>query len=280
MGRSSGTITSSLDKGAGTVGDYGRAPVGQDEALKKMSKLVSSLLARNDAAPFAEPVDWRGLELWDYPKVIKKMMDLGTVKRKLDAWKYKTAAECAEDIRLVWTNCMTYNADGSDFYLLAEAFMKRFEDRYRRIKMEFDTGDDDEKDPIGREDSPPSLEVRTKFAANLFRLNGDELGYVLQVLDLRCPQVVNKVGSSNQELQVTNNPYKSVNTSSTGSLANDTEIEINVDAIDQKTFKDLDRFVRDKLYSRETSVPTSAAATSTAPVPVAMESVPKKKRRR
>jgi len=74
--------------------------------------------------------------LWDYPKVIKKMMDLGTVKRKLDAWKYKTAAECAEDIRLVWTNCMTYNADGSDFYLLAEAFMKRFEDRYRRIKME------------------------------------------------------------------------------------------------------------------------------------------------
>ena len=64
------------------------------------------------------------------------MMDLGTVKRKLDGGKYKTAAECAEDIRQVWTNCKTYNADGSDFYLLAEAFSKRFEDRYRKIRAE------------------------------------------------------------------------------------------------------------------------------------------------
>mmetsp|Transcript_7626 Transcript_7626/g.9408 ORF Transcript_7626/g.9408 Transcript_7626/m.9408 type:complete len:167 (+) Transcript_7626:116-616(+) len=113
-----------------------------DEALRRMSKLVNSLLARNDCIPFREPVDWRGLELWDYPKIIKKMMDLGTVKRKLERGQYATAAECADDIRLIWKNCMTYNADGSDFFLLAENFSRRFEDRYKKIRAEFDTGDD------------------------------------------------------------------------------------------------------------------------------------------
>ena len=48
-----------------------------DEALRRMTKLVNSLLARGDAQPFREPVDWRGLELYDYPKIIKKLMDLG-----------------------------------------------------------------------------------------------------------------------------------------------------------------------------------------------------------
>jgi len=34
-----------------------------DAALRKMTSLTNSLLARGDAAPFRAPVDWRGLEL-------------------------------------------------------------------------------------------------------------------------------------------------------------------------------------------------------------------------
>lgn len=30
--------------------------------------------------PFHEPVDWQGWGLFDYPKLIKKPMDLGTVQ--------------------------------------------------------------------------------------------------------------------------------------------------------------------------------------------------------
>jgi hypothetical protein len=109
---------------------------GQEEALKKMTKIVNSILAREDCAPFREPVDWRGLELFDYPQIITKMMDLGTVKRKLERGHYSTAHQVAEDVRLVWTNCMSYNSDGSDFWLLAKSYMRRFEDRYRKIKSE------------------------------------------------------------------------------------------------------------------------------------------------
>lgn len=107
------------------------------ESLRRMTKLVNNLLARNDAIPFREPVDWKGLELYDYPKLIKRPMDLGTIKKKLDKGKYEDASECADDIRLVWENCMAYNADGSDFYLLAESFSKRFEERFQKILDEF-----------------------------------------------------------------------------------------------------------------------------------------------
>ena len=109
---------------------------GQEEPLKRMTKIVNSLLARQDCAPFREPVDWRGLELYDYPEIIDKMMDLGTIKRRLERGHYSTAHQVAEDIRLIWANCMTYNADGSDFWLLAKSYSRRFEDRYRKVKSE------------------------------------------------------------------------------------------------------------------------------------------------
>ena len=80
----------------------------QEEPLKRMGKLVNYLMAKPDAGPFLEPVDWRGLELFDYPKIIEKMMDLGTVKRKLERHQYATAHECAQDIRLIWKNCLGY----------------------------------------------------------------------------------------------------------------------------------------------------------------------------
>ena len=41
-------------------------------------------------------------------------MDLGTIKRGIESGKYETIDEIANDIRLVWTNCMLYNRDGSE----------------------------------------------------------------------------------------------------------------------------------------------------------------------
>ncbi len=77
---------------------------GQEEPIKRVDKIVTSILAQPDAAPFAEPVDWRGLEFYDYPQIIKKMMDLGTNKRRLERGQYGTAHQVAEDVRLVWRN--------------------------------------------------------------------------------------------------------------------------------------------------------------------------------
>ena len=47
-------------------------------------------------------------------------MDLGMVKKKINEGKYKTIHEASDDVRMIWKNCMTYNADGCDFYNLAQ----------------------------------------------------------------------------------------------------------------------------------------------------------------
>ena len=41
-------------------------------------------------------------------------MDLGQIKRGIEAGKYSNIEQAANDIRLVWSNCMLYNRDGSE----------------------------------------------------------------------------------------------------------------------------------------------------------------------
>ena len=45
--------------------------------------------------PFRVPVDWKGMGLFDYPTLIKKPMDLGSVKRNISARKYKSIPDAA-----------------------------------------------------------------------------------------------------------------------------------------------------------------------------------------
>lgn len=101
-----------------------------------MAKLVSQVYNRTDAEPFREPVGWKELGLFDYPEIIKKPMDLGQVKAKIERDEYTTVHHAANDVRLVWKNCMQYNADGSDFYNLASALSKRFEEKFKKLLKE------------------------------------------------------------------------------------------------------------------------------------------------
>lgn len=181
-------------------------------------------------------------------------MDLGTIKRRLERNQYDTAHQIAEDIRLVWHNCMTYNADGSDFWLLAKSYSRRFEDRYRKVKNDFDVGedliDDDEEDESDEEEtSKPksssskkskessddnastvaekgntSLDSRARLGANIFLLSGVELGHLVTTLELECPNALIEDGS--------------------------TQMEINIDAIPPDVFGRLSKFVESKVGKR------------------------------
>ena len=90
--------------------------------------------------------------------------------------------------------------------------------------------DDDGKCSLQR-GGPPSLDVKTKFASNLLRLTGMELGHVIQVLDLKCPQALEQPDYDQHQ----------------GQSVLATDVEINVDAIDNRTFIDLDKYVREKV---------------------------------
>ena len=59
-------------------------------------------------------------------------MDLLLVKKKLEAGAYAAPKEFKHDVNLVWGNCMTYNADGSEYYNVAQNLKKIFEEKYSK----------------------------------------------------------------------------------------------------------------------------------------------------
>jgi len=197
-----------------------------------MMKIVAQLISKPDSVPFREPVDWRGLGLYDYPQIIKKPMDLSTVKSNIEKGVYATVQDCAEDIRLIWSNCKKYNQDGSDFYNLAETFSKRFEDKYLKIKAE---------EPAVEEevDHAPSHEDKIRFSHNIYKIKQEELGQLVEKLEEKCSEAMDK-------------------------STNDDEIEINIDAIDPKTFHELDRFVRQCIALAQPKKKKKTAASSDA----------------
>lgn len=101
------------------------------ELLKKSSQNVSW--------PFLEPVDPVKLGIPDYFDVIKTPMDLSTVRRKLETSQYTSAEQFEADVRLIISNCLTYNAPDSDVVTLCRGFERLFESKWSQKPTSFAT---------------------------------------------------------------------------------------------------------------------------------------------
>jgi len=187
-----------------------------------MSKLLQSMIQRSDTEPFRIPVDWKGMGLFDYPTLIKKPMDLGTVKRNINGRKYKSIPEAADDIRLVWTNCMTYNQDGSDFFLLAKNLSKKFEEKYAKLvnDLQLDLKPESASSSVGGgaggTGGVVTLDDKRAFAKSLYNLSKEDLGKLIVEVDHKCPAALTKnMGEDEAELNVDKIPpalFQTLNT--------------------------------------------------------------------
>jgi hypothetical protein len=182
-----------------------------------MKKLLLNISNRSDTEPFREAVDWKGLRLHDYPEIIKRPMDLGLVKKKIDNAEYKHVQEAAEDIRLVWRNCMTYNMDGSDFHRLAKRLSKMFEEKYKNMLKELDMESLMGSGPGSADGGEPTLEEKRAFAKSLYKLEKEQLGKIIIDLDDKCPAAITR-----NEME--------------------DELEINVDNITSTVFRDVFKY--------------------------------------
>merc|ERR1711963_796210 len=120
------------------------------EQMKYCSAIVKELTAKKHqtyAWPFLKPVDAEGLGLLDYYDIIKKPMDLGTVKKKMDEREYGSAAEFANDVRQIFHNCYRYNPADSDVAKMGRKLQDVFEMKYARMPDE----------PVNTDPTPPSL---------------------------------------------------------------------------------------------------------------------------
>ncbi|CAH8374963.1 unnamed protein product [Eruca vesicaria subsp. sativa] len=232
--------------------------------LNTCSQMLVKLMKHKWAWVFNTPVDVMGLGLHDYNLVVKKPMDLGTVKSNLENGFYDSPIDFAEDVRLTFTNAMSYNPRGQDVYFMAEKLLEQFDLMFNPVFKKFEAQQlkldsvkplqqptlSVEQSPRGRTPSPlqtqleplvgaapdlskgrrvkmpkpkakdpnkrlMTMEEKGKLGVNLQDLPPEKLGQLVQILRKR-----------------------------NGDLAQDgDEIELDIEAVDNETLWELDRFV-------------------------------------
>lgn len=101
---------------------------------KQCEGLLKKLMSHQHGWVFNKPVDVVALKIPDYFNVIKKPMDLGTIKTKLGSGSYSSPYEFLADVRLTFSNAMTYNPPGNDVHIMADVLSKFFELRWKTIE--------------------------------------------------------------------------------------------------------------------------------------------------
>lgn len=102
--------------------------------MKQCETLLKRLMSHPDGWLFNTPVDVVKLNIPDYFTIIKHPMDFGTVKSKLTSGTYSSPSEFSADVRLTFSNAMTYNPPGNDVYVMADSLSKFFEVRWKTIQ--------------------------------------------------------------------------------------------------------------------------------------------------
>ena len=140
--------------------------------------------------------------LYDYPKIIKNPMDLSTVKKKIVDRKYKSLQAASDDVTQVWKNCMTYNADGSDFFILAQTLNKKWQEKFHKLldDLQITPGVAESSSSGGGAgggatvggNSKLTLDEKRAFAKSLYKISKDELGRVLVEIEKNYPAALTR----------------------------------------------------------------------------------------
>ncbi|XP_049849735.1 ankyrin repeat, bromo and BTB domain-containing protein DDB_G0293800-like [Schistocerca gregaria] len=117
-------------------------PAGSDYLSGKLLDFVKrvhkGIMREHDALDFNSPVEYVLLGLPEYPEIVRRPMDLGTVQKSLNSGAYKLLRNWAEDVRLVWDNARIYNTPESLIYKYAERLSNLFESQYAQLQKQFD----------------------------------------------------------------------------------------------------------------------------------------------
>lgn len=122
---------------------------GTVEQLKFCSKILGDFHRKQHytiASPFYEPVDWVKYDLPTYPKMIKKPMDLSTMRKKLDNHEYLNAEKFWEDFKLMIRNCFTFNPAGTPVNQAGIELQKTFDDKWKNLPPLHEVSEDDDDD--------------------------------------------------------------------------------------------------------------------------------------
>lgn len=107
--------------------------VQQLKFCEKVCKDLHKKIHYNIAHPFYEPVDWVKLEIPAYPRMIKKPMDLSTIKKKLEGGEYATAEKFHDDFKLMIRNCFQFNPTDTPVNNAGHELDRLFDEKWKNL---------------------------------------------------------------------------------------------------------------------------------------------------
>jgi hypothetical protein len=168
------------------------------EESNRIQGLLKFLEEQTESLDFLQPLDYRSLGLDDYPLIIKKPMDLSTVKKNLKTSKYASSEEVFEDLMLIWDNCRTYNMSDSPVYHHADS-MERHMIKYCNMHgLQIEV-------PAKRARSEPSTsdyQTRLDFSENLKKLSAKKVGQIVESIQKNCPSAIHQLSEGKLQIKI------------------------------------------------------------------------------
>jgi hypothetical protein len=178
----------------------------EDEEKKKLQKIFEIIQKDQKAEEFLKPVDYIGLNLLDYPKIISHPMDLGTVRINLENGEYETFQDLMSDLNLIWRNCRTYNIPGSEIVKMANHCDKRMKSlidkQFKNMKPKVDSSKSkkEKEKEKGKEIASLSLSEKAKLIENIREQTNEGLTQIVKTILKECPKALEDI--DNEKLQI------------------------------------------------------------------------------
>ncbi|KAI3759461.1 hypothetical protein L6452_07309 [Arctium lappa] len=220
--------------------------------MKQCETLLNRLIGHNFGWVFKVPVDVVALKIPDYYTVIKHPMDLGTVRTKLTSGEYADPWGFAADVRLTFSNALTYNPRGNDVHMMAETISKFFEVRWKPIEKKLSPATEVVVPP------KPAMLMETVTAVPISPIKKKTASVDREIKQVPAKSVMSDVDkhklSSELEELLADLPESIIDflkeNSSNGNQTSEDEIEIDIDTLSGDTLlrlrKLLDEYVADK----------------------------------
>lgn len=145
-----------------TTSTFASGPTFSTQQWRFCLSTLRQLKKLKDASPFLRPVDPVALNIPHYPSIIKTPMDFSTIDRKLNSSspakpdpnpsnpRYIHADEFVADVRLVFSNCVTFNGPDHAVSIMGKRVEETFDKTIKQM--------------------PPPLEVACEFLHDMWLL--------------------------------------------------------------------------------------------------------------
>ena len=181
-----------------------------DEEIKKLQKIFDIIKKDKKSYEFLNPVDYIGLNIMDYPKIISHPMDLGTVRTNLENGDYRIFQDLMSDLNLIWKNCRTYNLPGSEIVKMANYCDKKMKSlidkQFKNMKPNVDSAknkkdkDKDKDKDKEKENISLSLSEKAKLIEGIREQTNEGLTQIVKIILKECPKAIEDI--DNEKLQI------------------------------------------------------------------------------